>query len=366
MSTGNSAVNLNNIAGSFIIEGLTEQQELTPLEGMSLDLDESDDDSTPGSDDSTPGSVSETPDSNREPDINNNGNHMQILKELHESDLIGNPEEVRFFDGDDNPIDLEQLPLKEALRHLLEDRIENIKKDHADVSRASDFTRRLLEIESNGGDSRSLIHYFQTVQLPAKEIDISGENGQRQMIAHFRSLKGDDPESAEIYIDALRSKGKLKEYAEKARELLEQDEARQIEQSRKEGEQRAAAEKEFQQKYRSSLDAELKKRFQTNDAKRKRIIDFSTGKDKDGSYEVYKAFFHAMQKPETAVDLVYFLADREGYLRQMAGKEVSTAKAQIIKKVIIAKKNRSDSSSDDSTPNGETVFSIDGVHDSLR
>jgi hypothetical protein len=218
----------------------------------------------------------------------------------------------------------------------------------------------LIEIESKGGNIRQFLDYYQKVQLPVKDIDLDTESEQVRIVSHFQKMKGRDDEEISIMIDGLKQKGALKNYAEKARDYLEEDQTKRIAEAKNRAVEEEKHAREYLANYRKEFASNLKNGFELTDSKRKNLTDLSVRQDADGNFEIYKIFADVWRDPKKAVELVYFLTDREGYLTQASNRKVLDEKGKIMRILTRTKKDRSSSArGDDDKDKGNKDIEID-------
>ena len=74
--------------------------------------------------------------------------------------------------------------------------------------------------------------------------------------------------------------------------------------------------------YRDSLSENLNK-FDLNSNVKKKIVDYATKENENGSFELDTLYYNLRNNPETASELALFLIDKDTYKKQVAKEEVS-------------------------------------------
>jgi hypothetical protein len=224
----------------------------------------------------------------------------------------------------------------------------------------SEFTKNLIDIESNGGNIHQLLEYYRMVQAPVKDVDIDTEAGQVRLISHYYKVNNRlNEENIDVIISDMRKKGTLKDAAENVKQAFERDEAEKLDSAKKATEENVQKQRAYMEDYTRRFEGSLKEQFELTDQKRRSLRDFAVKADKEGVFEINRALNEQLRDPAKATELAYFLYDREGYLNQISNKRVSDTKRNIYKSMTLAKKNRSDGNSGEKgKPGGEAIIEL--------
>jgi hypothetical protein len=256
-----------------------------------------------------------------------------LLKALHQRGIIDDPSDVKFEDEDGNEVKLDEENVIDAIEDLIK------AKDESKYESLSEFTRALIEVERMGGNVDTLIQYYRTVQMPAKDIDITKEQGQMDLLKHFYKVQGKDAEEAIALIEYYKDKGVLSDKAQLAKDKLDEDERKRIETAKQEQATHEQKQKEFVAAYKKALNKNLE-RFQLNESARKRLVEASVSRNKDGQWEMQQRFAELWNNPETAAELVFYLTDRDGFMKYAGSAQSRDKMKEVMRRVIITNKNR--------------------------
>jgi hypothetical protein len=266
-----------------------------------------------------------------------------ILIQFHKRGLISDVDAMPIVDNDDLPItEITEENFFDVAEALFRDKQESDLAGKVDASKISDLTKTLIDIESRGGDISTLLDYYQRAKLPVQEISLDTEEGQTRVAIIFRQYAKLDKteEDADTYIEGLKSRGKLKEYAEKAKEQIEKMDAEIAENAKTEAANREKQAKQAADEYRKSISETLKGKFQLTDAARKSLADFAVERDRDGSSLLSKAINKALGDPDMAADLLYFLRDKDGYIKQLTVTKTNAVNRETMDKILRVPRSR--------------------------
>jgi len=103
----------------------------------------------------------------------------------------------------------------------------------------------------------------------------------------------------------------------------------------------AVAQKEEKKKqlklYRDSLSENLNK-FDLNSNVKKKIVDYATKENENGSFELDTLYYNLRNNPETASELALFLIDKDTYKKQVAKEEVRDTQIKTMKSLKVVKR----------------------------
>ena len=175
-------------------------------------------------------------------------------------------------------------------------------------------------------------------QDPLDNLDLSIElDQQKAVFMKYHQLKGMDKETTMDLIESFMNKGKLEEEALKADAEIRGAIDKQMEALNNQ----AVAQKEEKKKqlklYRDSLSENLNK-FDLNSNVKKKIVDYATKENENGSFELDTLYYNLRNNPETASELALFLIDKDTYKKQVAKEEVRDTQIKTMKSLKVVKR----------------------------
>ena len=285
--------------------------------------------------------------------------YKKALKDTWGSDAISTI--VQIVDGEEVEVSIDDIDLDEETFKLINQaKIDELKedavKDKISSEGVSDFTKKLIEIDKNGGDVKELLQIRSNFLDPLEGLDTSVVEDQREIVYLRNMAAGLDEDSTLRLIKSYEEEGTLSDVAEdsynKLREAIDkklEDEVRISQENKKK------AEDNFK-KYAADLKTELKK-FELKDAAKKKIVDFATTIKDNGRLAIDEVYNEWRMDPKKASMLALFMLDEEEFISQLTSKAVRETQLNAAKKLKIIPK--SNSSIDVSkTPSSNKVVNI--------
>lgn len=268
--------------------------------------------------------------------------YKEILSNLVESGIIDDieafdveGEEIPFEDMDidaDTFIDILKIKQEELKEKLLENKVS--------TESISDFTKKLIEIEKNGGNVQEALLSYQKYKNPIDTLDLTSEEDQQSVI--YLKLQASGLEDRDIIdiIKTYKSNGDLSDKAVQAKEDLEKAFNKQMEALNQEAIERKQRYEESLKTYRDNLSKNLSK-FSLTDSYKKKVLDLATKQDNNGKFELDRIYAEIRQDPEKATDLVMFLTNRDEYIKQLTEEVKRDSNLNVMKKLKLVPKGKS-------------------------
>ena len=264
--------------------------------------------------------------------------YKNILDTLMKSKVI---EAFDTIETEDGEIPLSEYDLdEESFAGIIQAQIENARSEGEKntTKNVSDFTKHLIEIEKNGGNVSQALETYNMYQDPLDNLDLSIElDQQKAVFMKYHQLKGMDKETTMDLIESFMNKGKLEEEALKADAEIRGAIDKQMEALNNQ----AVAQKEEKKKqlklYRDNLSENLNK-FDLNSNVKKKIVDYATKENENGSFELDTLYYNLRNNPETASELALFLIDKDAYKKQIAKEEVRDTQIKTMKSLKVVKR----------------------------
>lgn len=264
--------------------------------------------------------------------------YKNILDTLMKSKVI---EAFDTIETEDGEIPLSEYDLdEESFAGIIQAQIENARSEGEKntTKNVSDFTKHLIEIEKNGGNVSQALETYNMYQDPLDNLDLSIElDQQKAVFMKYHQLKGMDKETTMDLIESFMNKGKLEEEALKADAEIRGAIDKQMEALNNQ----AVAQKEERKKqlklYKDNLSENLNK-FDLNSNVKKKIVDYATKENENGSFELDTLYYNLRNNPETASELALFLIDKDVYKKQIAKEEVRDTQIKTMKSLKVVKR----------------------------
>jgi hypothetical protein len=269
--------------------------------------------------------------------------YKKALKDTWGSDAISTI--VQIVDGEEVEVSIDDIDLDEETFKLINQaKIDELKedavKDKISSEGVSDFTKKLIEIDKNGGDVKELLQIRSNFLDPLEGLDTSVVEDQREIVYLRNMAAGLDEDSTLRLIKSYEEEGTLSDVAEdsynKLREAIDkklEDEVRISQENKKK------AEDNFK-KYAADLKTELKK-FELKDAAKKKIVDFATTIKDNGKLAIDEVYNEWRMNPEKSSMLALFMLDEEEFISQLTSKAVRETQLNAAKKLKIIPKSNS-------------------------
>lgn len=269
--------------------------------------------------------------------------YKKALKETWGADEISTI--VQVIDGEEVEVNIDDIDLDEETFKLINQaKIDELKeeavKDKISSEGVSDFTKKLIEIDKNGGDVKELLQIRSNFLDPLEGLDVNSVEDQREIVYLRNMAAGLDEDSTLRLIKSYEEEGTLADVAEdsynKLREAIDkklEDELRISQENKKK------AEENFK-KYTSDLKEELKK-FELKDSAKKKIVDFATTIKDNGKLAIDEVYNEWRMNPQKASMLALFMLDEEEFISQLTSKAVRETQLNAAKKLKIIPKSNS-------------------------
>jgi hypothetical protein len=248
-------------------------------------------------------------------------------------------------EGNEIETPIEDVVIDEKLfREIVQSKMDSIKeeasKDKISVKGVSEFAKKLVEIDRNGGDISELIKVKETYADPLDSIDITTEEGQIQAVYLRMLAGGQDEDTIRRLIESYKREGNLEDIANKATQELRAAIDQQIENARIASENQKNQRKELIKQYKKEIRNNLEP-FQLNDNIKNKIVTLATKEDENGRFEMDRLYYQLRENPEKAARLALFLLDEEEYVKQVTNSTVQQKKLESASKLKIVSGSKS-------------------------
>lgn len=225
---------------------------------------------------------------------------------------IENPDGTKIMLSELKDLDEEQY--LEILENQKSFKDEEIKEKYTSVEGLDDHKKRLINIIKEGGDLTQIFQDQNSIQRPFEGVDLEDENTCANIVYRQHLANGLDEKEANELTKLAQKDFSLDEKAKKIVGYHQGAYDKHLVDTEATLKQDKVREQEELKTYRNTLSKSYKDQgIQDNQAKK--MIDLATRENKDGVLEVDSLYEKMMENPETAQELIYFLADKENYLK---------------------------------------------------
>lgn len=303
---GSSGVELDFLGNPIIKEETTLEKVVTPNSEVTIEL----------------------------PELEVNSNSVDLRETL--KNVFGDSVKTLIMpdeEGNDQEVSIDDITISQEVFDLIvKSRIDQIKeeeaKDKISVKKVSDFTKSLIEIDQNGGDTRQLLELKNAFIDPIESIDTSTVEGQREMV-HLRLSAASTPEQDIVrLIKSYEAEGILQDIALKSEEEIRSAVNQRVEIQKAEAIQAEAKRKEEYKAYKKDYKEALNQ-FELNDSVKSKLTDLGTKEGVNGGYELDDLYNKHRNDPKLAAKLSLFLYSEEEYIGQVTNKTVKEKQTKI-------------------------------------
>ena len=268
--------------------------------------------------------------------------YKKVISKLVESKLW---EGIEAFETEDGEVAFEDMNIDEDTfiqiwKQKDAETKSKLTENKVSINDMSDLTKKLIDIDKNGGDVRQALESYDTYKNPLEQLDLTDKSDQQTAIYLKLQAKGLDDKSIVDVIKAYDSSGKLEEKALEAKQDLEVAFESQMEAIKQEGIERDKIQKDALKKYKNDLSNNISK-FSLKESYKKKVIDIATKPDENGKFKLDDIYSQIRQDPSKAADLVLFLTDKEEYIKQTIENEKRDINLSTMKKFKLISKGKS-------------------------
>jgi hypothetical protein len=235
---------------------------------------------------------------------------------------------------------------EEEFNAILEEQ-RNFKKEDAlkkyiPIDKVSEDKRTLVDIIVNGGDLKEIFKDPNNMVKPfSAELgwDLENEDHLKNIVYQTYLAQGLSEKRAKLLLDAdieeLTFDTKAKEIVEKAQAHYDNN----LKKIANDLAEQRKAEAEELKTYKSSL-VKSYKDLGLPETQIKKFVELATRQNQDGTFPVDEIYETAMKNPEDAKELIFFLTDKEGYLKKKMEAVKNETQVNIAKKILRIPKDR--------------------------
>lgn len=282
--------------------------------------------------------LGEIPEGDAKPEVETESSilYKNTLKSVF-GDTLGSL--VQEIDGVEQEIALEDLEMdSELFADILKSKLEEVKEDARKNTISSEgiseFTNKLIELERNGGDVRSLLEVKQAYSDPLEGLDLDVVEDQKEILYLRGKAAGQSDKDINLLIEIYESKGLLESEAAEAEKSLRAAIDAQMERAIETAKENTRIKEEQFKEYKKGLKENLNK-FELKDGAKAKLLDIATKPNKDGKYDLDEAYNAWRMTPEKAAELALFLTDKDEYIKQVTKTAIKEKQVEIARKIKI-------------------------------
>lgn len=264
--------------------------------------------------------------------------YSDLVKERLES---GEWEDVVVeIDGEEKKLselsDLDKDTFKDIEKTILDEKQAIFDTKYVDVDGLSETQVKLINIIKNGDldKAKELFEKPEALQEPFQGYDPENDAHNEQVLSWYYQNRGDSPDEAKLLIEQAKKDLTIDKKAEKIVEFQKKAFKDKLEQTNKALLDAKLAEEAEIKEYRKSLSASLKEEGLGETAIRK-FVDSATKKDKAGSFEIDTIYESLMKDPKQAKDLIYFMLDKENFVKKLTAETKKNVHVDNLRKIKI-------------------------------
>lgn len=271
---------------------------------------------------------------------NSDNTYLDIVKEKLDS---GEWEDLVIEDEDGNEVRLSELKdidkdtFKALEKEIKTQKDTEFKEKYVSVDGLDEVKKRLINIVKEGDLelAKALFQNPAALQEPFQGYDADNDDHNEDVLDwYYQKALGHSPKEAAALVKAAKEDLTLDVKAQKIVDY----QRNQFYENLKNREQQILAEKAKEQEtlkeYRKNLAAELKQEGLSENLTRK-FVDVATKTDKTGNYEIDTIYDEWMSDPKKAKELIYFMLDKENYLKKVTSSVKKDVQLDTLKRIKI-------------------------------
>lgn len=251
--------------------------------------------------------------------IDNKVDYKTVFKTLVSKGLLDDIEAIEDEEGNEIPIDEVEFS-EDLLTEIIQSKIEQVQEqassNKVSVEGISDFTKKLIEIEKNGGDVRTALESYTKYKQPLDDLDLTREEDQERVMIMKYQAKGLEEKEIKSLIKGLKNEGLLEDEAVKAETEIKTAFEQQLEHIKQQSEERKRKAQEALKLYKKDLSKQISEKFKVSDTYKRKLVEVATKQTEEG-YPLDNLYKEWRNNPDKAAELSLFLFDRDEYIKQI-------------------------------------------------
>lgn len=271
---------------------------------------------------------------------NSDNTYLDIVKERLDS---GEWDDLVIEDEDGNEVKLSELKdidkdtFKALEKEIKTQKDSEFKEKFVSVDGLDEVKKRLINIVKEGDLelAKALFQNPSALQEPFQGYDSDNDDHNEDVLDwYYQKALGHSPKEAAALVKAAKEDLTLDV---KAQKIVDYQRG-QFYDNLKKREEKILADKAKEQEtikeYRKNLTAELKQEGLSENLTRK-FVDVATKTDNTGNYEIDTIYDEWMSDPKKAKELIYFMLDKENYLKKVTASVKKDVQLDNLKRIKI-------------------------------
>lgn len=266
--------------------------------------------------------------------------YLDIVKERLDS---GEWEDLVIEDEDGNEVKLSELKdidkdtFKALEKEIKTQKDTEFKDKYVSVDGLDEVKKRLINIVKEGdlALAKELFKNPAALQEPFQGYDNDNDDHNEDVLDwYYQKALGHSPKEASALVKAAKEDLTLDTKAQKIVEYQRVQFYNNLKNREKQILEEKAKEQETIKEYRKTLSSELKQEGLSENLTRK-FVDVATKTDSTGNYEIDTIYDEWMSDPKKAKELIYFMLDKENYLKKATATVKKDVQLDTLKRIKI-------------------------------
>lgn len=271
---------------------------------------------------------------------NSDNTYLDIVKERLES---GEWEDLVIEDEEGNEVKLSEMKdidkdtFKALEKEIKTQKDKEFQEKYVSVDGLDEVKKRLINIVKEGDLelAKALFENPASLQEPFQGYDVDDDSHNEQVLAwYYQTALGHSPKEAQALMKAAKEDLTLDIKAQKIVEYQRNEFYSNLKNREQEIIKEKANEQERIKEYRKALSSELKQEGLSENLAKK-FVDVATKTDKTGNYEIDTIYDEWMSDPKKAKDLLFFMLDKDNYIKKVTSEVKKGVQLDTLKKIKI-------------------------------
>jgi len=236
---------------------------------------------------------------------------------------------------------------------------EDIKSNYIKKGDFDENKLKLIEILKEGGDIKDIFATPEEAKRPFEGVDLEDYDIQKNVFFNYLTkVQNLNPEDAKVVLSNHDKRGelepKVKQIVEGYQNTYDKNLSTKLEELKSQRVEREVKDKEFNK----TLE-EIYKTYELDSKMAKKFSSLGTKRTNEGDFELDAIYAEKMEKPEEAAELIFFLNDKEGYLKsKMSETKIKSEKEHLRRINVLPNKQRKDDKAVNNSNDGKSDFII--------
>ena len=220
---------------------------------------------------------------------------------------------------------------------IKEEKQKEFSEKYVEVGELDEVKKRLISIVKNGDLelAKALFSNPEALQEPFQGYDVDNDSHNEEVLAwYYQNALGHSPSETKALVKAAKEDLTVDVKAQKIVDYQRGQFYADLENREKQILESNKKEQERIKDYRKNLSSSLKEEGLSETLVRK-FVDVATKQDKTGSFEIDNIYDEWMSDPAKAKELIYFMLDKDNYLKKVTSEVKKNVQLDNLKKIKI-------------------------------